>query len=129
MGKVSKKSRHLRWNWIRPPESLPGEDKYLYFLSLVDDKFRRKKLDDLLEGANSISIIDFYFQQLDEFEGKVKGTNLRYLAKVYESNCSPTLFKQAVNRSFGPNAVQDRDLYYRIKPGTSLEFYLEKLYS
>ena len=75
------------------------------------------------------SIINFTFERIQILEGKVSGTDFRYLCEVYDSVCSPKLVEQSIKEVFGKNCVKDPELYDRVKKGTSLEAYLEQLHS
>ena len=125
MKKILRKSRHLRWNWIISPED---SEKIRYYFNVVDDKFREEKIKQILDKIQGGTIINFNFEGIQTLEGKVKGTNFRYLCRIYDSICSSSLASSAVQKVFGKSVVKDPNLYDRTKSGTSLEDYLVKLY-
>ena len=130
MGKrIRKDSRHLRWNWRESPESSEDSKKVRYYFDVVDDKFREGKIFKILSELEKLSIINFSFDEIQRLEGKVGNSKLKYLCKVYDSDCSPNLVGKAVKHIFGSNVVMDENLYDRVKSGTSLEKYLENLHS
>jgi muramoyltetrapeptide carboxypeptidase LdcA involved in peptidoglycan recycling len=128
--KVFSKSKHLRFNWRESPESSEDLPLTRYYFDVVDNKFREQKIEQILGGVQNQTIINFKFNEITpSYEGKVEGTNLRYLCRVYDSNCSPELVKKSILEVFGNSYVVDKNLYDRSKKGTSLELYLSKLHS
>jgi len=129
MAKVLKKSRHIRYNWIKSPESSEDFQKVRYYFDIVDDKFRGEKIKRILDKVQEKSIINFTFERIQLLAGKVSGTDFRYLCEVYDSACSPKLVEQSIKEIFGKNCVKDLELYDRIKKGSSLDAYLEELHT
>lgn len=131
MGKrILKKSRHIRWNWRESPESSEDKRKTRYFFDNVDDKFREEKIKRVLGYVNSLTTINFSFEQIGvDLEGKVENTKFRYLCKVYDSDCAPNLIQKALTKVFGNSVVNDPNLYERIKGKNLLEKYLESIHS
>lgn len=126
---IFKKSRHLRYNWRISPDSSEDFPKVRYWFDIIDDKFREEKIKRVLDRVQEKTIINFNFENIQHLEGKVIGTDFRYLCEIYDSNCSPKLVLFAIKDVFGKNYVRDTNLYDRIKKGESLEAYLEKLHS
>jgi hypothetical protein len=129
---VEKNSRHARINWEICPDS--SEDKALirYYIVVVDNKYREDKIKKVLNFIQEKSIINFSFEEDYGnlgLEGKVEGTDFRYLCKIYNSKCTSKYFIDAVRKVFGERWVRDRDLYIRVKPGTSLENYLADFFA
>ena len=129
MAGVKKNSRSLRYNWRISPESSEDFKKIRYYLDVVDDKFREEKIKRIFDKVQKKSIINFNFEIINSLEGKVEGTDFRYLCEIYDSACSPKLVEKSIKEVFGKNCVKDPELYDRIKEGTSLEAYLMKLHS
>lgn len=125
MIKSIKKSRHLRYNWKASPESSEDFQKVRYYFDIIDDKFREEKIKRIIDKVQGKSIIHFNFEKIQSFEGKVSGTDFRYLCEVYDSTCSPKIVLSAIKDVFGGNYVRDADLYDRSKKGLSLETHLE----
>jgi len=109
-------------------------EKIRYYFCVADNKFREQKIKKILDNILSLTIINFSFEEIFSpdgkvLEGEVKATPNRYLCKIYDSSCHPDLVKTAINKTFKKNIVKDPNLYDRIKSRTSLEQYLEKIYS
>jgi len=129
MIQVLKNSRHLRYNWKVSPESSEDFQKVRYYFDIIDDKFREEKIKRIIDKVQGKSIINFNFEKIQSFEGKVSGTDFRYLCEIYDSKCSPKIVLSAIKDVFGNNYVKDADLYDRSKKGVSLEAYLERFHS
>jgi hypothetical protein len=129
MGKVRKDSRHIRYNWRISPESSEDLQKVRHYLDVIDDKFREEKIKRVLDRVQEKTIINFNFEKIQSLQGKVSGTDLRYLCEVYDSTCSPKIVLSVIKDVFGDNYVKDADLYDRVKKGDSLEAYLERFHS
>lgn len=126
---IRRNSRHLRFNWTNSPESSQDSEKLRFYFDIVDDKFREEKIKRILDEVQELSIINFSFEEAYKpIEGSIPGTGLKYLCKIYDSNCSSKLVRQAIRKVFGDNWIRDPDLYDRIKEGTSLEKYLESIH-
>lgn len=123
--KILRRSRHFRLNWINSPDD---PEKIRYYFNIVDDKFREEKIKRILDEIQNQTIINFSFEEIQTLEGRVAGSDLRYLCKVYDANCSPKLVSVAIQKIFKSSVIKDSNLYDRVKPGTSLEQYLTKIY-
>jgi len=120
MGKVYKNSRHVRWNWQTSPDH---EERVRYHFVVVDDKFRGGKLDQIKENIRSKTIMNFPFEEIRRLEGKVVGTNFRYLFVSCDTVYSPSLVSF---ESVSKNIKKDTDLIER-KRG-NIEDYVANLY-
>jgi hypothetical protein len=129
MKKVLKKSRHIIYNWKLSPDSSEDSQKVRYYFDVIDDKFREDKINRIFDRVQEKSIINFNFEKIQSFQGKVSNTDFRYLCEVYDSNCSPKIVLSAIKDVFGENYVRDTNLYDRIKKGDSLEAHLERFHS
>lgn len=133
VGSVSPKSRHLRYNCVKSPESSEDNELFRHFFDIVDDKFRKDKIMKIFDYVQDLSIISFNFRKVDLegdwLEGKVSGTKFRYLCEAYDSNCSPEFVKRALLKAFPNSLVRDVNLYERVKKGTSLDKYLLSLHA
>jgi hypothetical protein len=112
--------RHIRWNFEQSPDN---PEKTLLHLVVVDNRF----LPAIIERVLSQDAISFgSTEQVREVEGKVKGCRLKYLFRTYEGNIDPRMIKWDKT---GKIAFQDTDLRERISPASSIEEYVEKIYS
>ena len=123
--KSLKGKKCLRWNYVDAPDNCEGKKRIRCFFDIVDNKFRQEKIKDILHTANSRSIINFNFEEaMMPLEGKIVGTEFRYLCKIYDINCTPKYIEEAISKLFGDASIRDKNLYERTKEGTSLEKYL-----
>jgi hypothetical protein len=122
MRKVKRKERHVRWNWEKSPEEM---NSVRYHFVIVDDKNRKAKIRKILDSIASGISSSYSFTPIRSVEGKVEGTELRYLLESFDTYYSPTLLK--MNVLFKKN-VQDKDLYERAKKNDSIEDYVEGLF-
>ena len=120
MANSIKKSRHVRWNWERSPDNL---DMVRYHFIIVDDKCRKEKMTRIIDSIRSKISSNYAFEQVRSVEGKVGGTEFRYLFESHDTLYSPSLLD--MNRLFKRN-VRDVNLYER-KVG-NFEDYVDKLY-
>jgi len=125
MTKILRKNRHFRWNWR---QSIDDPEKIDYYFVIVDDKNRKAKIEEIINKVNS-GAINFSFEEISlPLQGKVGGTSLKYLCKIYESKCGVNLVNEVILKIFKDSVIKDNNLYDRVKTGTSLELYLAKLY-
>ena len=121
MGKVFKKSRHLRWSWEQSPEN---SELVRYHFIISDDKNKKGKMESILNSIKSKVVVNHPFELIRSKEGKVKGSEFRYLFNSYDTAYSPILFNP---REIFEHVKKDPNLYER-KIG-SIEDYVEKVYS
>jgi len=107
--RINKKSRHVRWNWERSPDQ---ENSNRYHFVFVDDKGRRQKLEQTLGNMQGKSIIYFPFDEVRLVEGKVFGTDYRYLLASYDSPYPPAFVSF---EGVSERVIRDRNLYERKK--------------
>ncbi|HKL23197.1 MAG TPA: hypothetical protein VJ895_00430 [Candidatus Nanoarchaeia archaeon] len=112
--KLSYKERHVRWNWEKSPEG----DFVRYHFVVVDDRFRRAKMNQILE---SLTEVNYGAERIRSEEGKVEGTKFRYLFESYDSRTAPSFLKLDNLR-----AKRDKDLLERKKG--SIENYVADIY-
>ena len=118
------KDRYIKYNWEKSPESIEGAEKVRYHFIIVNDRFRESKLDKLISNFHEKSIMNYVFEEVRRIEGKVFGTDYRYLFVSYDTIYTP----QFLNFSgISKNVKRDFDLRER-KKGTS-EDYVSSLYS
>jgi hypothetical protein len=122
MDEVKKKERHVRWNWEKSPDNL---DFARYHFVVVDDKDRKGKIRKIIDSISSEISSSYSFIPIRSVEGKVGGTEFRYLFETYDTYYSPNLLN--MNVLFKKN-VRDKDLYERTKKNTSIENYIADLY-
>lgn len=120
--RVKKKSRHIRWNWQKSPDS--AEMIRCHFI-VVDDKNRKEKIEKILDSALNKSIIHCMFNEIRSIEGKVKGSKFKYLFKTYDTEYTP----EYVNpKSLFPFVIKDKELYERQKDFEGICKYVAKFY-
>ena len=129
------KQRGIIWNWSELKDTtMHGGKVYVYYLDLVYDHtpaFRVEKLNEAVNEASNSRGWNFYFEpDRTDLEGKVEGTNFKYLCKVYRSNCPPRFVEAALNKKFH-RVSRDFHLYERPKKNKklNLEIYLGNLHS
>jgi hypothetical protein len=120
MLKTLKKSRHVRWNWEKSPDN---PEMARYHFVIIDDKDRKGKVMKIIDTIKSRVASNYPFEQIRSVEGKVKGTEFRYLFESYDSLYSPSLF--CMDCIFKKN-VRDTNLYERKKG--NIEDYVSNLY-
>ena len=121
--RVNLKKSHLRWNHEIVDRTELGGQTGLYHFYVVGDKRVRKKALDFL--ASELIRIAEQPNQLNEFEGTVKGSKFRFSYVAWES-CSDL---NEINWHYlGMPVVKDKNLYTRVKEGTGrdLETYVRK---
>ncbi|HJX50054.1 MAG TPA: hypothetical protein VJ438_01190, partial [Candidatus Nanoarchaeia archaeon] len=74
--------RHIRWNWEKSPDN---EEMVRYHFVVVDDKDREGIMRRITEQLLAINPIE----PVREEEGKVKGTEFRYLFESYDTVVAP----------------------------------------
>lgn len=115
--------RHIRYNWRESPESTEDNRLLRYYFIIQDDKDREGKLQKILENFQDKSIINYFFNPIESFEGKSVGTDYRYLFSSFDSNAPYTFLSfEKVSKNF----KRDFDLRERVKG--SLEDYVRNLY-
>jgi len=120
MGKVYKKSRHVRWNWEQSPDN---EELVRYHFIIIDDKYREGKLERIKSNIKEKSIINYSFEEIRRTGGKVVGTDFRYLFVTCDTAYTHTYVSfEGVSK----NIRKDPDLRER-KRG-DIEDYVADLY-
>jgi hypothetical protein len=119
MAKILKKDRHVRWNWEKSPDDF---DLVRYHFVIVDDKDRKGKIRKILDSIKK-EVPNYSFVPIRSVEGKVEGTDFRYLFESYDTYYSPSLLN--MNKLF-KNSIKDKDLYERKKG--NIEDYVSNLY-
>jgi hypothetical protein len=119
--RIYKTERHVRWNWEASPDS-PGLARY--HLIVVDDKNRDITMNSLLEKISKAGIISSSVKLIRTREGKVSGSELRYLFQSYDSQIK-------IGSFFGINKPirRDPELNERTKRGSSIEQYVANTYN
>lgn len=132
-GKLDK--RGIRWNWNETRDlNLHNNKIYSFYLNLTYDhtpEFRAEKLNEALKEASTIGEWNFYFEpSRPDLSGNVEGTKLKYLCKVYESNCPPKYLEKILKKKFH-RVHRDPYLYERSGKNTkiNLEEYLRRVHS
>lgn len=120
MKKILKNSRHIRWNWERSPDDF---ELVRYHFIVVDDKNRNGKVILILESLQKQIDPNYSFSRIRSVEGKVAGTEFRYLFESYDTLYSPGLLN--LSKLF-KNTIKDKELYER-KNG-NIEDYVSNLY-
>ena len=109
--------RHIRWNWERSPDD---DDMVRYHIVVVDDKDRpgivRRILEQLQECSSVIPV--------RTTEGKVKGTEFRYLFESYDAPVAPKMISW---EQVSKRIIKDSDLRERTKG--NIENYVAGIYS
>lgn len=116
--RVYRKSRHVRWNWEESPDN-PGFVRY--HIVIVDDKDREGIMNQILE---QIQRVRTGINQIRSIEGRVIGSEFRYLFRTYDSSVAPNAINFIVLHKPIKN---DKDLRER-KRG-NIEDYVANLYS
>ena len=120
MIKSIKKSRHVRWNWEKSPDN---DEMARYHFIIVDDKDRKGKMKKILDSIRARVVSNYPFEIIRSSEGKVVGTEFRYLFESYDALYSPSLLSMG---SLFQRQVRDVNLYER-KVG-NIEDYVSNLY-
>lgn len=119
--KVPKNSRHVRWNWEKSPDA---EETVRYHFIIVDDKNRKGKMEKILENIRDKSFVNYPFEEIRSEEGKVEGTEYRYIFKTYDTQYAPNLVDF---KGVSENIKRDKELSERKK--TDISWYVENKYS
>jgi len=119
------KSRHVRWNWEKSPKSFEGNELIRYHFVIQDDKYRKGKMERILENINEKSIINYSFEEKNRLEGKAVGTDYRYLFVSYDTKAP---FNYVTFEGVSKNVKRDINLVERIKKGCSIKNYVIDLY-
>ena len=117
------KDRHVRWNVEESPESFEGHELVRYYFVIQDDKYRKGKVERILDNINEKSIIHFSFEEKDRLEGKAIGTDYRYLFVSYDST-APLEFLSFEGVS--KNVKRDRNLVARARG--DIKDYIRRIY-
>ena len=96
---VLKKSRHIRWNWEKSPNS---EELVRYHVVVVDDKGREKIRNQIFEQLQKVSS---GIEIIRERESKVIGSKFKYLFSTFDTVLSPemidfTKIRKPIKRDF-----------------------------
>jgi len=114
--RISNKERHVRWNYEASGEEYLG---IRYHVVIVDDRFRKAKLTQLM---GSLQKINSGIEPVRQVGGKVEGTKFRYLFARFNSRTS---FEYLNWKGLVPK--KDDDLVERKKG--NIEDYVANLYS
>ncbi len=116
--RYSKKGRHIRWNWERSPES----DRLVrYHFIVVDDRNRSGIMNKILEQFQKVSS---GIEQIGKNqEGKVKGTEFRYLFSTFDTALCPNVIDFT---KIGKPVKRDGDLIEGTR--RSIEDYVSRVY-
>ena len=119
--RVYRTERHIRWNWETSPDN---PDLVRYHFIIVDDKNRDMTMNSLLEKISNAGAISSPIELIRTRQGKVEGSELRYLFQSYDS-------KIRLGGFIGMNKAvkRDPDLKERMKSGLSIEQYVESEYN
>jgi hypothetical protein len=120
MKQIKKNSRHVRWNWEVSPEQDLDNHKYVrYHFIVVDDKDREGLMGKILVGLSKYAEVI----PIRRVEGKVSGSEFRYLFSSYDSIIKPDMIEwQSLKRDI----KRDSDLRER-KQG-NIEDYVARVY-
>lgn len=119
--RIYKNSRHVRWNWEQSPDN---PDLVRYHFIIVDDKFRAAKLEQIKENMRKKVFVNYPFEEIRRLEGKVVGTDYRYLFVTLDTAYHRNLVSF---ESVSKNIKKDTNLIER-KKGT-IEDYVASVYS
>lgn len=119
---VSKKDRHIRWNWEQSPEMDDADCRHYvrYHFIVVDDRDREGIMRKLIKGLIQYGEVI----ERKHAEGIVRGTGLRYLFKSYDSVIKPEMLDW---RKIRKSIRKDNELRER-KRG-NIEDYVARVYS
>src|SRR3989344_8550098 len=113
--KISNKERHVRWNWEISPES----GLVRYHIVVVDDKGRDTTIERLLEQIQKYGFVE----SIRRVDGKVAGTDYRYLFVSYDTPIAPREIDFTETRK---PVKRDANLRERMKG--SIEDYVARIY-
>ncbi len=119
--RVFKNERHIRWNYEVSPDS---PDSLRYHFIVVDDKNREETMNSLVKKISERGIVSSPVKPVRKRQGKVEGSELRYLFESYDSPLKIGNFL-----SIRKPMKRDPDLKERIAPGSNVEQYVERIYS
>jgi hypothetical protein len=114
------KSRHLRWNCEKSPDST--EEKLRYHLVVVDDKGREEAIKQFIEQLQQTGCVKL----VRSVEDKVKGSKYRFLFESYESRSTPKILDW---NNLKKPVVRDRELYERKTGSDGIVNYVENLFN
>ena len=121
-GKISRTERHIRWNYEKSPSN---PEMGIYHIVVVDDKNREATMGSIVYQI----ILHPFSESIDPirtYQTGVKGSRLKVLLQSYESNMSP----KNIDWSKVKKPVKfDENLRERIRPGYTIEKYVEKTYN
>jgi hypothetical protein len=120
MAKTIKNVRQVRWNWEKSPDN---DEMARYHFVVIDDKNRKEKIIRIMDSIKSKIDPSYSFDLVRSVEGKVNGTDFRYLFESYDTLYSPTLLDM---NSLFKNNVRDKELYERKKG--NIEEYVSSLH-
>lgn len=109
--------RHIRWNWEISPDS---QEMVRYHFVIVDDKDREgimRRITGQLLAINPI-------EPIRKEEGKVKGTEFRYLFESYDTVVAPRMISWGNVRK-----IVKRDHELRERKVGNIEDYVANAYS
>jgi hypothetical protein len=109
MGRVIKNVRQVVWNWEKSPAN---EEMVRYHFVVIDDKNRKEKITRIINSMKRKISSNYVFEQIRSVEGKVEGTDFRYLFESYDTPHSPSLLDMNV---LFKHSSQDKELYERKK--------------
>lgn len=110
--KFVQKDRHVRWNAEESPESFEGNELVRYYFIIQDDKYRKGKMEKILQNINDKSIINFSFEEKDRLEGKAGGTDYRYLFLSYDTKAP---INYVTFEGISKNVKKDTNLVERMR--------------
>jgi len=119
---ISKKSRHVRWNFHRSPEN---DQMMRYHIVVVDDKNLRQKMDAIV--AQMRAAAGPVEQIRSEVTGNIpKSRGLKYLFETYDSGAAPDMVDP---RRTGRPTVLDKELYERTsRPIDGINVHVEEFF-
>ncbi|MBI2499166.1 hypothetical protein HYV88_02900 [Candidatus Woesearchaeota archaeon] len=113
--KISNRERHVRWNW----EISPEYGLVRYHIVVIDDKSRETTIERLLEQMQKYGFVE----RIRRSEGKVIGTDYRYLFESYDTPIAPREIDFSKTRK---PVKQDQALRERKKG--NIEDYVSRIY-
>ena len=119
--RVFKNERHIRWNYEVSPDD---SNSLRYHIVIVDDKNREGIMNSFVEKISKSGIINSPVKLIRTRQGKVEGSEYRYLFQSYDS---PLKIGNYLN--IRKPVRRDPELKERIKEGTSIEQYVKNEYS
>ena len=118
---LQNQTRHIRWNWEQSPDNVDVRDADLvrYHFIIVDDKNREGKLNKILASLSRYGELI----PIRQVEGKVRGTDFRYLFASYDTPVRPDMLDFR-----GSERVVRRDSELRERKRGTIEDYVARLY-